>query len=98
MRLRYREIVGRHAVTSDGHDAGRVADLVVAPDGDDLSVVALLLGPSSLLRRIVHRGPRRVVAWSSVARLGDRIELRIGRAELERAGRVQGDQTPRERW
>jgi sporulation protein YlmC with PRC-barrel domain len=90
MRRRYREIVGRHVVTSDGRDAGRVADLVVAPDGDDLRIVALLLGPRALLHRIVRHGQRRAVAWSAVARLGDRVELGIGQAELERVAQ-RGD-------
>ncbi len=82
MRLRYHELVGKHVVTADGVDAGRVADLEAKPIDGGLRVTALLVGPTALFRRIARRVPVRKVPWRLVRRVGERIEIRATAAGL----------------
>jgi sporulation protein YlmC with PRC-barrel domain len=90
VRLRYLELVGKPVVTSDDHDLGRVADVVVEPHNEMLCVTGLLVGPSALLRRIsFKRGaffravPPRHVPWTLVTRIDTRIHLRLDYATVE---------------
>ena len=77
MRMRYHELVGKHAVSSDGKDLGRVADLSAESMDGRLRVTGLLIGSGALFRRIAFRVPVKRVRWKWVKRVGDRIYLRI---------------------
>lgn len=90
MRLRYHELVGKRVVTSDGHRAGRVADLVAMPLGDTLRVTALRIGASALIRRISFSHARRLrlqpreITWDQIAHIDDRVHLHLTGADLAR--------------
>jgi sporulation protein YlmC with PRC-barrel domain len=90
MRLHYHDLVGKSVVTSDGHRAGRVADLVAAPRGGTLRVTALRIGTSALIRRISFSHARRLrlqpreIPWGQIAHIDDRVHLRLTSAELTR--------------
>ncbi len=75
MRLTYHELVGKHVVTADGQDLGRIADLEAEPFDGKLRVVALLVGPVALFRRIGRHVPARRVEWRMVRRVGTEVEL-----------------------
>ncbi len=82
MRLLYHDLIGRHVVTADGRDVGRIADVRAEPRGGSLRVVSLLVGPRALAERIARRVPVTEVSWRLVRRLGERVELGITSAEL----------------
>ena len=89
MRYRYHDLVGKHVITVDGHDVGRVADLLAERRGEALRVTALLVGDMELIRRIgfrhLTRGrgiPPHEVPWRFVARIGDHVYLRLPLARL----------------
>lgn len=93
MQVHVRALIGRPVVAADGTHVGRLADLVAEQQGDDLCVVALLVGPAALARRIGHRrswlfhaAPPRRIAWSLVARVGDHIHLRVTKDDLPPTG------------
>lgn len=83
MQRRYHDLVGREVVAASGRRLGRVADLEAERQGDDLRVVALLVGPLALFDRIwsvrtgsSRRRPHRV-PWRDVARVERVIQLRV---------------------
>jgi len=89
MRLRYHQLVGMRVVAADGKEVGRVADLEAEPRGGRLQVTGLLVGPVALLQRIAFRHwpglavlPARTIPWEWVARVDDRIHLRVESAEI----------------
>lgn len=93
VRIRYQELTGKHTVTADGYNIGRVVDLVAEQRGDALRVTALLIGPSALVRRVgfkhdefLRRAPAHRVPWALVAAIEDHaVRLRIRRADLDQA-------------
>lgn len=83
MRIRYYELIGKPVRAADGTRVGRVADVLAERQGDALRVTALLVGPSSLMRRISFKraaifrvAPHRAIPWSDVAAIADTIALR----------------------
>ena len=81
MEMRYRELIGREVVAPSGKRLGRIADLEAERAGDELCVVALLVGPLALFGRIwspriggLRLRPHRV-PWEDVVQIGRRVQL-----------------------
>jgi sporulation protein YlmC with PRC-barrel domain len=82
--LRVQELLGRVVVDAAGQRLGRVVECIAEPRGEELRVVALLIGPTAWWARF---GPTQVaggrrVRWEEIATLSPRITLRRG-AETE---------------
>lgn len=92
--MRYHELVGKQVVGADGMPVGRVADLVAERRGDALRITALRVGPPALVQRIAFRrtpsGTVREITWALVARVGERIQLRVNAADLGARGAAGG--------
>ena len=86
--LRYHQLLGMSVVAADGQVVGRVRDLKAERRGDALAVTALLVGPAALLQRIAFQLPRfsvvplHPIPWQFVARIDDRIYLRVPKEEV----------------
>ncbi len=76
--LRLQRLMGRPVVDADGRRLGRVVECVAEPDGDDLRVVGLLVGPGAWSVRFGNApAPAgRFVPWEAIAALAPRITLR----------------------
>lgn len=90
MRLRYRELINRPVIATDGKNIGRLVDLTAGRHEDGLYIEGLLVGPGALIRRIgfqrggIFRGvPSWYIPWSLVARIDERIYLRVSSDELQ---------------
>jgi sporulation protein YlmC with PRC-barrel domain len=90
MQMRLRELVGREVVATDGRRLGRIADVEAERVGDDLRVVALLVGPAALFGRVwslrvggIHLHAHRV-QWEDVAHVGRQVQLSV--EQLTQAG------------
>lgn len=85
MQMRVHELLGKEVVAVSGRRLGRVADLEAERRGDDLCVVALLVGPAALFSRIwsARIGGLRLhaqrVAWCDVASIDRRVQLAVER-------------------
>lgn len=102
MRMRFHELLDKKVIAADGRDLGRVADLLASARGDSLCVSALVVYRAGFLRRIAFRrlplfrvAPPLTVPWQLVARIGNRVHLRVAAAELKHPGRECGPE-PRE--
>ncbi len=92
MRIRYQEMIGKHAITADGQTIGRVVDLIAEQRDDALRVTGLLVGTAGLLQRVGFKrnpllriAPARRIPWALVAAIeDDAVRLRSRRADLER--------------
>lgn len=86
--LRIHELIGRVVVDAAGQRLGRVVDCIAEPHGDELRVVALLVGPSSWWARFgpTLDGRGRRVRWEEIATLGPHIALRPGAGGENRDG------------
>src|SRR5690242_17918616 len=76
--LRVQELLGRVVVDAAGQRLGRVVECIAEPRGEELRVVALLVGPTAWWARF---GPTQVaggrrVRWEDIATLSPRITLR----------------------
>ena len=97
MQMRLRELVGREVIAASGRSLGRIADLEAERVGDELRVVALLIGPAALFGRVwsrhiggLHLRARRV-PWQDVTRVDARVQLSVERIdEAENAQPVPG--------
>jgi len=94
VKLRYRELVGRKVVTSDGNQVGRVVDLRTEAKGESLCVTGMLVGASAALRRLglaesgLFPGLRTtLVPWDLVERM-DRKDGEVGNIRLRVASAV----------
>lgn len=90
--LRLQELIGRVVVDASGHNLGRVVECIAEPQGDELRVVALLVGPSSWWARF---GPApgdggRRVRWEDIAALAPRVTLRPGAEDRDDIGDENG--------
>jgi sporulation protein YlmC with PRC-barrel domain len=87
MQISYHGLVGREVIGASGKRLGRVADLEAERVGDDLRVVALLVGPVALFDRVwsARIGPLRLrpsrVPWCDVARIERQVHLRVQRLQ-----------------
>jgi len=88
--LSYHHLVGKPVVDADGKRVGRVVDLRAEACGEAFCVTALLVGPTSMLRRLgiwwsglLGAEECGVVPWEAVARIEDEVHLRVPRSELE---------------
>jgi sporulation protein YlmC with PRC-barrel domain len=78
--LRVQDLIGRVVVDAAGQRLGRVVECIAEPRGEELRVVALLVGPGAWWARF---GPTQVaggrrVRWEEIATLSPRITLRPG--------------------
>jgi sporulation protein YlmC with PRC-barrel domain len=75
--LRVQELIGRVVVVATGQRLGRVVECIAEPCGEELRVVALLVGPTAWWARF---GPAAVggrrVRWEEIAALSPRITVR----------------------
>jgi sporulation protein YlmC with PRC-barrel domain len=76
--IRLQQLMGRRVVGADGRHIGRVVECLAEPDGDELRVTGLLVGPHAWAARFGsasgHAG--RFVRWEEIAALDSRITLR----------------------
>lgn len=107
MQIRYRELMGKRVIGSDGQKVGRVADIIAHHQGDQLEVSALRVGATGLLHRIAFRraGDGRQgldeVPWEMVESIGKTIRLnataqaaRDARDEQANSGTSKGKGIP----
>jgi sporulation protein YlmC with PRC-barrel domain len=90
VKLRYRELVGRKVLTSDGKQIGRVVDLRAEAKGESLCITGMLVGAHATLRRLglgetglFPRLRTTLVPWDLVERVDERdrvIRLRVAAA------------------
>ena len=76
--LRVQELIGRVVVDAAGRRLGRVVECIAEPRGEELRVVALLVGRGAWWARF---GPEQVaggrrVRWEEIAALSPHITLR----------------------
>jgi sporulation protein YlmC with PRC-barrel domain len=89
------DVADAQLVTGDGRMVGRVADVRLVQEGDDLVMLELVVGPGAMARRVssrlgrlVHGSLRRferVVALGEVKRFGLDLELRGTSADYDLA-------------
>ena len=88
-----RQVLDHALVDAEGLPCGMVDDVVLEGGvGDELRIVALIVGPGAALRRLPRvarwlfakvAGRDRVrVPWEAIAHIGERIELAAPAAEL----------------
>jgi sporulation protein YlmC with PRC-barrel domain len=85
--LRVQELLGRVVVDAAGRRLGRVVECIAEPWGEELRVVALLVGPGAWWGRF---GPAAVdgrrVRWEEIAALSPHITLHPGTDNREMEG------------
>jgi sporulation protein YlmC with PRC-barrel domain len=76
--LRLQQLMGRRVVDADGRRVGRVVECLAEPDGDELRVTGLLVGPHAWAARFGSASGHavRFVRWEEIAALDPHITLR----------------------
>jgi len=76
--IRLQQLMGRRVVGADGRRLGRVVECLAEPDGDELRVIGLLVGPRAWAARFGSASglSGRFVQWEEIASLAPHITLR----------------------
>ena len=80
MQIRFREFMGKKVIGSDGQKVGRVAEVIVQRQGEQLEVSALRVGLAGWWQRIAFRGLGEQldeIPWTMVERIEKEIYLKV---------------------